>query len=191
MKNAIKVLCFTLAVLIVGASAIMIYFKWDKSEFEYVDGTEKYVDSPIINNYIVPIYKKIEFPNAETRDELIEGVNKLYTNGIDKPTISISIDFIELSKTDEYKNYSYLETAHLGDTCKAIIPSLNLNYSTRIVKTVYNCNLERTINIELGIPTPNYITNQNNTLNNLKNQVSKINPDSILKEEKIRSIKKI
>lgn len=41
MKNAIKVLCFTLAVLIVGASAIMIYFKWDKSEFEYVDGTEK------------------------------------------------------------------------------------------------------------------------------------------------------
>lgn len=145
---------------------------------------EKYVDSPIINNYIVPIYKKIEFPNAETRDELIEGVNKLYANGIDKPTISISIDFIELSKTDEYKNYSYLETAHLGDTCKAIIPSLNLNYSTRIVKTVYNCNLERTINIELGIPTPNYITNQNNTLNNLKNQVSKINPDSILKEAK-------
>lgn len=41
MKNAIKVLCFTLAVLIVGTSAFLIYFKWDKSEFEYVDGTEK------------------------------------------------------------------------------------------------------------------------------------------------------
>lgn len=41
MKNAIKVLCFTLVFLIVGASAFMIYLKWDKSEFEYVDGTEK------------------------------------------------------------------------------------------------------------------------------------------------------
>ena len=41
MKNAIKVLCFTLAVIIVGTSAFLIYFKWDKSQFEYVDGTEK------------------------------------------------------------------------------------------------------------------------------------------------------
>ena len=41
MKNAIKVLCFTLAFIIIGASAIFIYFKWDKTDFEYVDGTEK------------------------------------------------------------------------------------------------------------------------------------------------------
>lgn len=41
MKNAIKVLCFTLAVIIVSTSAFLIYFKWDKSQFEYVDGTEK------------------------------------------------------------------------------------------------------------------------------------------------------
>ena len=41
MKNAIKVLCFTLAVIIVGTSAFLIYFKWDKSQFEYIDGTEK------------------------------------------------------------------------------------------------------------------------------------------------------
>lgn len=41
MKNAIKVLCFTLAVLIVGASSFLIYLKWDKTDFDYVDGTEK------------------------------------------------------------------------------------------------------------------------------------------------------
>ena len=45
MKNAIKVLCFTLAVIIVGTSAFLIYFKWDKSQFEYVDGTEKGTDT--------------------------------------------------------------------------------------------------------------------------------------------------
>ncbi len=152
---------------------------------------EKFVDSPLLNNYIKPIYKKIEFPEAETREELISGVNSLYNDGIDKPTISISIDFIELSKTIEYKKYSNLETAHLGDTCKVYIPSLNLNYLTRIVKTIYNCNLKRITNIELGTPTPNYVSAQNNETNNLKNQVEKINPASILKQSKEAATKLI
>lgn len=41
MKNAIKVLCFTLAVLIVGTSAFLYYFKWGKTDFEYIDGADK------------------------------------------------------------------------------------------------------------------------------------------------------
>lgn len=41
MKNAIKVLCFTLAVLIIGTASFWIYFKWDKTDFEYIDGTDK------------------------------------------------------------------------------------------------------------------------------------------------------
>ena len=41
MKNAIKVLCFTLAVMVVIVSSFLIYFKWDKTDFEYVDSTEK------------------------------------------------------------------------------------------------------------------------------------------------------
>lgn len=41
MKNAIKVLCFTLAVMVVIVSSFLIYFKWDKTDFEYIDSTEK------------------------------------------------------------------------------------------------------------------------------------------------------
>ncbi len=41
MKNVIKVLCFTLAVMVVIVSSFLIYFKWDKTDFEYVDSTEK------------------------------------------------------------------------------------------------------------------------------------------------------
>ena len=41
MKNAIKVLCFTLAFIIVGSSAAFFYLKWGKSDFDFVDGTEK------------------------------------------------------------------------------------------------------------------------------------------------------
>ncbi len=144
--------------------------------------SEKYVDSPLINNYAFPIYKKVEVSDATTEQELIDYVNDLYKKGIDKPSISISFDFIELSKTTEYKKYSSLETAHLGDVCKAYIPFLNISYSARIVKTVYNCNLERITKIELGTPTPNYVSNNKTSENEFKNQLEKVNPDSILSQ---------
>ena len=41
MKNAIKVVCFTLAVIVVAASSFLFYLKWDKTDFEYIDSTEK------------------------------------------------------------------------------------------------------------------------------------------------------
>lgn len=152
---------------------------------------EKYIDSPKINNYFTPFYKKIEFSDigvsedttAEEAKELLrKEVNKLYENGIDSPTISIKIDFVELSKCEEYKQYSNLEYCHLGDTIKAIVPELNLNLETRIVKTIYNCKLERFVTLELGTITPDFVSNQIKTENKIQNEVSKINIPSILSQ---------
>lgn len=36
--NAIKVLCFVLAVILAATVAVLVYFKWDKGEFAYIDG---------------------------------------------------------------------------------------------------------------------------------------------------------
>lgn len=129
----------------------------------------KFVDSPLINNYATPIVRKIEV-DTDNITELENYCNKLYESGLDKPTISVKIDFVELSKTTEYKKYSSLETAHLGDTVVAYIPSLGLNFSTRIVKTVYNDNLKRITSIELGTIMPNI------AINNVKiqNSISQI-----------------
>ena len=146
---------------------------------------EVYVDSPLINNYATPIIRKVEV-NTTSEDELRSYCNKLYENGLDKPTVSIKIDFIELSKTDEYKQYSSLETAHLGDEVTAYIPSLNLNVSTRIVKTVYNDNLKRITALELGSVTPNIATSSVNVEKNLQKQVEQLaaNDSLILDEAK-------
>lgn len=116
-----------------------------------------FVDSPLIGNYATPIIRKVEV-DTEDVNELESFCNELYDNGIDKPTVSIKIDFIELSKTIEYQNYSNLEAAHLGDTVNVYIPDLNLNVSTRIVKTVYNDNLNRITAMELGSIMPNIVT---------------------------------
>lgn len=140
---------------------------------------EVYVDSPLINNYATPIIRKVEV-NTTSKDELRSYCNKLYENGLDKPTVSIKIDFIELSKTDEYKQYSSLETAHLGDEVTAYIPSLNLNVSTRIVKTVYNDNLKRITALELGSITPNIATSSVNVEKNLQKQVEQLAANDLL-----------
>lgn len=140
---------------------------------------QKYVDSSLINNYFQPLISLVEFNNIEDIETLKNETEKLFEQGIDKPIISVKIDFIELSKTEEYKKYMNLETAHLGDTCKVYIPAINLNTTVRIVKTEYNCNLNRITKLELGSVTPNIST----STNKIQNTVDKM-PSNLLTQAK-------
>lgn len=130
---------------------------------------EIYVESPLIDRYLTPIIKKFEI-DTEDQEELYNYCQNLFENDIDKPSISIKIDFIELSKTIEYKKYSNIESIHLGDAVTAYIPSLDLNVKTRVVKTVYNCNVNRIISLELGTCIPN-IANSNAAIENNINKI--------------------
>ncbi len=127
---------------------------------------EKYIDSPLIKMYHTPIIRKINFDigvNEETTEEqafelMRQAVIDLYNKGIDKPKLSIKIDFIELSKVEEYKMYSSLEQVFLGDTVSVNIDKLKLNLKAKVVKTVYDCLKDRFIKLELGEPTPNFVS---------------------------------
>lgn len=125
-----------------------------------------FVDSPIIDHYSTPIIKKVEI-DSDNLEELYNYCENLYKNDIDKPTVSIKIDFVELSKTTEYQKYSNLEGVHLGDTVLAYIPSLELNIKTRVVKTIYNCNLNRITSLELGTCVPNIAVSNVEIQNNV------------------------
>lgn len=153
---------------------------------------ETFVDSPLINNYYAPFYYKfnvdvgVDENNNVTEDdcyrEMRKAAQNLLDSGIDKPNVSIKIDFVELSKTKEYTKYSNLETANLGDSCRVHISDLNLDLTARIVKTVYDCAKKRIIKLELGTPKPNYVSNNLNTANELKNSINKIDPVGILEK---------
>lgn len=153
---------------------------------------EKFVDSPLLNNYFAPLYKKEEFEigvdeeitEEEAIEQLRDAAKALFDKEIDRPTISLAVDFIELSKTEEYKNYSSLETAHLGDTVTVILKQLNLNYETRIVKTVYDCLQRRIVELELGSVIPDYVSDQKDKEASVGNAISKIDPSSILEQAK-------
>lgn len=134
---------------------------------------EKYIDSPLINNYVNPKIYKADFSDIKydiddedayhTLDEaynaLRNATNDLFENGIDKPTINIKINWIELSKTNEYKTYSNLEKVSLGDTLTCDL--LGLTYKTRVIKTTYDPLSEKVTSFELGAPKADIGTVQN------------------------------
>lgn len=155
---------------------------------------EIYVDSENIGNYLTPRIAKVEFQNIKYDPESEEegvytdleeaysalrlATTQLFETGIDLPQVNIKIDWVELSKTNQYSQYQALETLHLGDYVVANI--LGINYSTRIVKTTYNPLTDIIEKFEIGTISKN-ITNSVNL--NTK-AVENISVSSILQSAK-------
>lgn len=153
---------------------------------------EKYVDSLLINTYPTPKIKKIEFSDVkydpedesayhslqEAYEELRRLANEQYSLGVDKPSINIKVDWIELSKTNEYKNYSNLEKVNLGDTITSYL--FGMNFETRVTKIVYNPLTDVIEKYEIGTPKASIST----SMNNIKREVESIDTASILNEAK-------
>ncbi|MEI3355777.1 MAG: phage tail spike protein [Clostridia bacterium] len=149
---------------------------------------EKYVDSPIINKYPHPIIREIEYSDIKLKDdnsednegfetlvqcyeEMRKRVQKEFENGLDKPTISVDVDFVELSKTVEYKEYKNLEKVYLGDTIKIYLEKLGVDVMERVISTTYDVLADRFTNIELGKLNSNYVS-ENAQFQNTMEQVT-------------------
>lgn len=134
---------------------------------------EKYIDSPLINNYSHPIIKKLEYADVkvkntedeegfETIEDAQEELRRLTKQdieaGIDKPSLSTTIDFVKLSDTEEYKNYKNLEELYIGDSINVYVQKINIDIEQRIVKTTYNPLTKKFTKYELGNVKTNYAT---------------------------------
>ena len=153
---------------------------------------EKYIDADNIEDYPYPKIGIFEFseirydPNDSEAYHDIEdaytalrnAVAELYANGVNQPKINIKINWLELSKTEEYKQYSNLERVELGDTIHAEI--FGLNYTTRVIKTIYNPLNDRVEQFEIGTFQPSYASQ----MNKYEFDLQSINPASILEEAK-------
>lgn len=172
-----------------------------------IDGL--YVDSPYIDNYALPIIKEIEYENvkwkgspnyeeredddsyiydnlAEAQAKLIElATNEFIVNEIDLPKTTIDIEFVELSKTEEYKHLKFLQNINIGDTVHIYHKPLDINLKSRCIEYVYDCILNKYETITLGSYTKNFFTktqNTNNTLDNVSN-IYETKADSMSKIE--------
>lgn len=65
--------------------------------------------------------------------------NDLYADGLDKPLINVAIDFVDLSKTQEYASFSALETICLGDSVKVTYDTYGSYVEEEVVELTYDC----------------------------------------------------
>lgn len=91
------------------------------------------------------------FDEMPTEDEMRSATSsyiEMYDIGV--PTVSISIDFIQLTNSTEYEEYRLLDKIMLGDTVNVIFEDANIQTNAVCVKTVYDLSMNKYSIIELG-----------------------------------------
>ena len=123
---------------------------------------EIYVDSPLINDYINPIVKEYHFSDLKedtekgiTIDEIkrqlkIKAEELFSKDHIDLPKTNYRINFLDLSSTEEYKDFKALEKVKLGDIVTVRHKEMNIDIKRKVVKYRWDCINKEYIEIELG-----------------------------------------
>lgn len=119
-----------------------------------------YVDSPLLRKY--PTVKTITMTFSDVKmtedaqegdeekgiiicnsqDELDQALKmkceNQYSNGLDKPSVTISVDMVLTGNTEEYKQYRKLEEISLGDTVHCRNARLGIVTDARVIELKYN-----------------------------------------------------
>lgn len=148
---------------------------------------EKFIDSPLINNYPYPLIKTVELDigidevttEEEAYKQMRNAINGMYDSGIDLPLVNIKINYQDLSKTIEYQKYNHLEKINLGDTVTTKVWGMIIK--TRVIKIVYDVLKEKIISFELGNEKVSLLSEQKSIITK-QIENSNINPNSILEQ---------
>jgi len=96
--------------------------------------------------------------------------------GLGTPKVSISVSFVQLWQTEEYKNIAPLERVSLCDTVTVKFAELGVEAKAKVIKTTYDSLKERYEKIELGDARSNFantILKQNAEMSELTEFVKK------------------
>ena len=124
-----------------------------------------FVDSPRIHDYAHPKIRFLDVDNIEddseegtrppTDEEMKKAAKDFFSGGGDLPKINIKVDFIELSKTEEYKDFKSLQCVYMGDIVTVINKKMNFVKKAKVISYTYDSLLKKYVKIELGdfLPT--------------------------------------
>ena len=130
-----------------------IYPYWTNS-----DGVLVVCDPPVVNapgSYdfvnIDTVDFSQDFEEQPTPAQLKERAEQyISANNIGVPSVSISVSFVDLSQTDQYKGMALLEQCDLCDTVTVQFEALGVNATAEIVRIETDVLLERYKTIEVG-----------------------------------------
>lgn len=164
-----------------------------------LDGDEPWVDSKYIDNYPIIYHKVVQFEDVKLKDdageeeESFETLDELrkelkrrakleFDAGCDLPSMNYVIDMIDLSRTEEYKDYQDLEEVHLGDTIHCRYKPLDIDVDAKVIRINYDCILQKTNEIELGDEQYDYFSNMttvSDSVSSVLDDTGKVRGDSV------------
>ena len=124
----------------------------------YWTGNDTTVSGSVVNapgtydfTRILPVDFTRDFEEQPSTTQLANAAtNYISDNNIGIPEVNLTVSFVHLNQTEEYKNLGIFERVELGDTIKVEFAAMGVSSTARCVKTVYNTLLERYDNVELG-----------------------------------------
>ena len=162
--------------------------------FDGIKLDELFVDSPYIDNYAMPIIREYKYedvkwkgsPNyqapidgeddgayetkAEAQAELRRrALAEFSENKVDLPTVTYSVNFVELSNTEEYAEYQSLSSINIGDDVTIKHKILGIDIPARCIAYKYNCLTCNFDEITLGHYNKNFFSDVKNAVNDVNN----------------------
>lgn len=108
------------------------------------------LDSPRINDYVYPKIKFFEYSDTDDSAEIRKRIEKMYAEGADLPVLNVKVDFVQLEKTEEYKDFAFLKNIKIGDTITVYHEKMNFNKKVKMISYKYDCILQEYKSIQLG-----------------------------------------
>lgn len=92
-----------------------------------------------------------DFEEPPTAEQLKEKAEQYISdNDIGKPNVSITVSFVELAKTDQYKDMAVLERCDWYDDISVIYEQLGVDAKAKVVSTEYDVLSDTYTSIEVG-----------------------------------------
>ncbi len=114
-----------------------------------------------------------DFQTAPTTGQLAaKAQTYIKANNIGVPDVSITLSFVALWQSEEYKALAVLERVHLCDTLRVEFPALGVSATAKVVKTTYNALKDRYDSIEIG-----------NARTNLADQITGTSRDTEIRQK--------
>ena len=128
-----------------------------ESQEAYVFLTEKTIALPTAENighskaYIMDFTDRFAEGEAITEAALRQKATAYATSAkLGVPKISITVSFVQLWQTEEYKNIAPLERVKMCDTVTVRFSKLGVDATAKVIKTVYDSLKEKYNSVELG-----------------------------------------
>lgn len=164
-----------------------------------LDGKTPWVDSPLIDKYVKVHPQVIEYSDVKVKDdpedpdeegfastaEAQAELRRLATleyeeNEIDKPTMTINVDFVQLADTIEYSEFASLETIGGGDVVHVRHRELDIEEKLRCIAYTWDCVSQKYTSMTLGDARLNYMDLQNSVADKVNHFT---NPNGTLKSD--------